>query len=120
MAAAISSLVGTPQAVYLYQHKLDRMVYIKGVYQNKEGHFIAKAPVGRNGANISLGSFPTEETAAKAYDAALYKKFGLRRLFNYPEDYPSMSAETNQGITNDTPKSSKPSRRLNAKLALQH
>lgn len=95
------------------------MVYLKGVYLTKDGQFIAKAPVGRNGAVSTLGIFPSVEAAAKAYDAALYKNFGIRRLFNYPEDYLSMSTQTTEDSMNDKPRPSKPRRRLQAKLALQ-
>lgn len=105
--------------MYIDQHNLDRLLFLKGVYETQNGQFIAKAPVGRNGAIANLGIFPTVQLAAKAYDAALYKFYGLRRLFNYPEDYPSLGAQTTEASTQDKPKLSKPSRRLNAKLALQ-
>ena len=83
-----------------------------------DGQFIAKAPVGKNGAIATLGRFPTVTAAAKAYDAALYEVYGFRRLFNFPEDYLHMKPHSVKDSTNDkqTPrKQMKPS----VQLALQ-
>ena len=104
LAAAISTLVGTPQAAYLYRHNRDRLVSFKGVNQTIDGNFIAKAKVGKRGAIVNIGRFATMEAAARAYDAAMYKHYGFRRLFNFPEEYAHLKPHSAQESPGDKQK----------------
>ena len=115
LAAAISSLVGTPQAAYLYRHNRERLASLRGVYQAIDGKFIAKAQVGKRGASVNIGRFATVEAAARAYDAAMYKHYGLRRVFNFPEEYAHLKphgAEESAGDKQEFSKQNKASVQL--------
>lgn len=88
---AISALVGTPQAVYLYKRN-DVFGKYKGVTQKLDVEFTAKAPVGRKGAWVKLGVYQTKLAAAQAYDAAMHNHFGeaASLKLNFPADYANM------------------------------
>ena len=89
MEAAISTLIGTPQAAYLYDYYKSKLINFKGVTQTTNGQFNATAPVGRQGATVKLGQYPSVLAAARAHDAAVFKVYGRRRRrsFNFPEEY---------------------------------
>jgi hypothetical protein len=54
----------------------------KGVHPNRRGTWTAAIKV--NYRQIHLGTFPTKETAARAYDAAAVKYFGEFAHLNFP------------------------------------
>lgn len=110
--------MGTPQAAYLYRHNRDRLVYFKGVHQTIDGKFIAKAKVGKRGAIVNIGRFATMEGAARAYDAAMYKYYGFRRLFNFPEEYAHLKPHSAEESASDKQKLGKQSK-VSVQLALQ-
>ena len=88
MEAAISSLIGTPQAAYLYDYYKSKLSRFQGVTLATNGEFNASAPVGRKGAIVKLGRYQTVLAAARAHDAAVFKVYGRRRrIFNFPEEY---------------------------------
>ena len=87
MEMAVASLVGTAQDMYLHSHYRMSARRYKGVTQGIDGLFIATAPVGRNGSYVKLGRFSSMLTAARAYDAAMLKVYGRRRVVNFPEEH---------------------------------
>ncbi|KAL0020887.1 hypothetical protein WJX77_007126 [Trebouxia sp. C0004] len=95
VCGAISSLVGTPQAVYMYAQNQVRLLKYKGVYQNVEGQILAKAPIGRDGAPRPLGQFSTILAAAQAYDEAMVQRYGIvaKYKLNFPAE-PIRSVES--------------------------
>lgn len=101
VAAAISALVGSPQAAYLYQHNRDRLLAFQGVHQAIDGKFLAKAAVGKRNIVVTLGRFATMQAAARAYDAAVYKHYGFRRLFNFPDEYAHLKPHDPEATTDD-------------------
>ncbi len=86
---AMSSLVGTPQAVYMYTQNQVRLLKYKGVHQNFEGQFIARAPIGRDGAPKRLGQYSNMLAAAQAYDEAMFQRYGIvaKHKLNFPADH---------------------------------
>jgi len=56
----------------------------KGVHRTRDGYLTAKIKV--NGQTRYLGTFPTEEAAARAYDAAARDAFGEFAQVNFPGD----------------------------------
>lgn len=107
VAAAISALVGPPQSAYLYRNNRDRLISFRGVHQGIDGKFIAKAKVGKRGALVSVGRFATMEAAGRAYDAAVYKYYGFRRLFNFPQEYAHLKPHSAEESGSDKQKASK-------------
>lgn len=107
VAAAISALVGPPQAAYLYRNNRDRLASFRGVHQGIDGKFIAKAKVGKRGAVVIIGRFATMEAAARAYDAAVYKYYGFRRIFNFPQEYAHLKPKSAGESGSDKQKLSK-------------
>lgn len=59
----------------------------KGVTQQQGGRFIARISAERRG--IHLGTFPTAEAAARAYDAAATVYHGEFARLNFPDSAPS-------------------------------
>lgn len=99
--------MGPPQAAYLYQHNRDRLLSFQGVHQAIDGKFLAKAAVGKRNIIVTLGRFPTMQAAARAYDAAVYKHYGFRRLFNFPDEYAHLRPHDAEATTGDKQKLSK-------------
>jgi len=86
---AVSALVGTPQVVYMYRQNQVRLLKYKGVHQNFEGEFTARAPIGRGGAPKRLGQYSNMLAAAQAYDAAMFQRFGMAAKYklNFPAEH---------------------------------
>ena len=86
---AISALVGTPQAVYMYTQNQVRLLKYKGVYQTFEGQFIATAPIGRDGAPKRLGQYSNMLVAAQAHDEAMFQRYGFvaKHKLNFPAEH---------------------------------
>jgi len=56
----------------------------RGVTKTLRGEYVAK--LGREGAVVHLGTYPTAEDAALAYDKAAREHFGEFATLNYPEE----------------------------------
>lgn len=86
---AVSALVGTPQAVYIYTQNQLKLLKFKGVYQSFEGKFVVKAPVGRDGGLKRLGHYSNMLEAARAYDEAMFQRFGVvaKHNLNFPAEH---------------------------------
>ena len=74
--------------MYLYRQNNFKAAWHKGVQQNVEGQFVAKAPVGQHNAVIKVGVYPTLLAAAQAYDKAILTHYGTvaRSRLNFPAD----------------------------------
>ncbi len=86
---AISALVGTPQAVYMFTQNQVRLLRYKGVYQTFEGQFFVKAPIGRDGAPKRLGQYSNMLAAARAYDEVMLQHYGIvaKHKLNFPAEH---------------------------------
>ncbi|THU70970.1 hypothetical protein C4D60_Mb08t30580 [Musa balbisiana] len=66
----------------------------KGVRMRKWGSWVAEVRFPNSRERLWLGSYPTAEQAARAYDAAVYCLRGTRAAFNFPDQQPQIpSAE---------------------------
>ncbi|URE41340.1 AP2 [Musa troglodytarum] len=66
----------------------------KGVRLRKWGSWVAEVRFPNSRERLWLGSYPTAEQAARAYDAAVYCLRGTRAAFNFPDQPPHIpSAE---------------------------
>ncbi|CAL9158190.1 unnamed protein product, partial [Musa hybrid cultivar] len=66
----------------------------KGVRMRKWGSWVAEVRFPNSRERLWLGSHPTAEQAARAYDAAVYCLRGTRAAFNFPDQPPHIpSAE---------------------------
>ncbi len=93
LSGAVSQIVGTPQAVYLYQHYLNAVRGYKGLYVTFRNQFSVRVPTristsGHIGLS-HIGVYPTLLEAAKAHDTAMFKYWGTAGLakLNFPADY---------------------------------
>ena len=86
---AISALVGTPQAVYMYTQNQVKLLKYKGVYQTFEGQFLVRAPIGRDGAPRRLGQYSNMLAAARAYDEVMLQHYGTvaKHKLNFPAEH---------------------------------
>ncbi|RWW63605.1 hypothetical protein BHE74_00029202 [Ensete ventricosum] len=62
----------------------------KGVRLRKWGSWVAEVRFPNSRERLWLGSYPTAEQAARAYDAAVYCLRGTRAAFNFPDRPPQI------------------------------
>jgi len=62
----------------------------KGIRLRKWGSWVSEIRMPRSRDKLWLGSYPTAEQAARAYDAAVYCLRGANAKFNFPKSVPSI------------------------------